>query len=373
MARPKKKPRLRQRGDVLYIIHGEARISTGTQDREAAERALAQYVAGLACPAPPEGAVLGDLLEAYRRAQVERRRDKVAKKARQVAKVRDLTPEGVEEFVALEVAKVGDKSSVEFEVKALLRHLRRLDPQNVNNATARFYRDQRREDRNRITGEPIQDATILKDLGILNAAIRWAWKEDRGAWFPTSERPEFAMPVTAGEPRKKYLTHAEAARLLTACHLPHVKLFIRIALQTGARKGAIEELAWHNVDFERQTIDFGSVDHRKRRPVVKMPPDLLEAMRAAHAVRCSDYVVEYDGRRAGNVKKSIKAVAKKAGLPWVTSHVFKHTHISWLVREGLPYDDIADLVDTTTAVIRQHYAHLHPDNLEVAAEAVRIA
>jgi len=78
-------------------------------------------------------------------------------------------------------------------------------------------------------------------------------------------------------------------------------------------------------------------------------------------------VIEYRGQKAGNVKKGIASTAKKAGLPWFTSHVMKHSVVTWMASGGGERDrkkllqEIADYVNTTPATLRRHYRHLFAD------------
>ena len=44
--------------------------------------------------------------------------------------------------------------------------------------------------------------------------------------------------------------------MLRSAHRPHIKLFIIIAMTTGARKGAVLDLTWDRVDMDGGVIDF---------------------------------------------------------------------------------------------------------------------
>src|SRR5262249_34885549 len=149
----------------------------------------------------------------------------------------------------------------------------------------------------------LAEATIGKDFNILRAALAWAEKEDAQGWFGQSGRkPRFEMPVTSSsEPRHRTVTKEQALKLIQAAPMPHLKLFLRIGFLSGARKEAIERLTWEMLDWEAGqygSINFGAVEHRKKRPWLGMTPELREHMLAAHKMRCSNWVIEYRGKRA---------------------------------------------------------------------------
>jgi integrase len=54
----------------------------------------------------------------------------------------------------------------------------------------------------------------------------------------------------------------------------------------------------------------------------------------------------------------------------VTPHTLKHTAASWLIQAGVSYSDAAEFLDTSEAMLRQTYAHLHPEHQKTAADAL---
>jgi len=54
-------------------------------------------------------------------------------------------------------------------------------------------------------------------------------------------------------PRNRFLTKAEAKKLIDAAEMPHIKLFIRLALSTAGRAGAILSLTLATTESTRRT------------------------------------------------------------------------------------------------------------------------
>nr|WP_321986615.1 tyrosine-type recombinase/integrase [uncultured Lichenicoccus sp.] len=107
----------------------------------------------------------------------------------------------------------------------------------------------------------------------LHAALRWAARQK---WI--SHEPYVPAPPQP-KPRDRWLTRDEYDPLLDAAQALHVRLLIELALHTGARRGALLDLTWSQVDFETGLIDLGDGVGKKERAIIPMNPDLLAAMR----------------------------------------------------------------------------------------------
>ena len=242
------------------------------------------------------------------------------------------------------------------------RHLGWIDASALLPSNSRTYAITRRK-------EGVSDGTIRLELGALRAALKWA-KSER--WL-TGDVPAVKLPP-APPPRDRWLTREEADRLLSACVSPHMRLFVTIALHTAARKGAIAELQWQQVDFERGLISFNPPGRRqtsKRRVTVPINATLRLALAEAANLRTTDHVLEWGGQPAGNIKKAFERAARRAGLAGVTPNVLRHTAASWMAMQGIDMQLISRyLGHTDLSITNRVYAHMHPDYLKSAAEAL---
>ena len=197
------------------------------------------------------------------------------------------------------------------------------------------------------------NSTVRTELEALRACLRWHY----GA-----EAPQIPAPPPS-KPRDRYLTQDEARRLLEAIETPHVRLFVTLALSTGARMGAILDLTWDRVDFEHGTIDFmpaGRDKSNKRRTVVAMAAKARAALEEAYKGRLSDHVIEYGGKPVASVKKAIASAARRAGVP-CSPHVFRHTAAVWMAQADVPMQKIAQILGhTSTRVTETVYARYSP-------------
>lgn len=302
LQRPRGKLVQRPGSPKWYISWTDAgqsrRVSTGTADRRGAEIILAEWERALDAPPAPEHRTMGWILDRY----LEDRQGVVVAYSR------------LQEAALPLKAFFGAKP-----------------PDHLDRSLVRAYGRSR----------GVSDGTLGRELSVLRAALRLA---EREGWIDRA--PAIQLPPRPA-PRERWLSREEALRLRYharyerhrtsdglwawkhAWGYPHIYVFIRIALATGARKGAILDLTWDRVDLERRTILLavpGRRQTKKRRPGVPISPKLYVVLCRAEAMRTTNYVIEYNGGSVQSVKKAFRKARDAAGLgPDVTEHVLRHT------------------------------------------------
>lgn len=237
-------------------------------------------------------------------------------------------------------------------LKPIFGHLR---PDQVTRALCRSYRAGRK-------ANGMSDGTVIKDLGVLKAALKWT-KKDAGA--------EFELPPSP-PPRDKFINREQFEKIVAAAEYPHIKLFILLAMFTAGRSAAILELTWDRVDFETGLIALGEGDKRaKGRATVPMNDRLRAALQTAAEARETGFVIEWAGRRVKSVKRGLAKACSDAGLPWVTAHVFRHSAARWMAERGVPMSKIAAYLGHSDSRITERvYAKYSPGWLKDAAGAL---
>ena len=208
-----------------------------------------------------------------------------------------------------------------------------------------------------------QAGTIARELSTLRAGLRWGG-HDISAVIEIPSAPP---------PKDRSLTRAEYRKLLEASRqsAPHVNLFIVLALATAARAKALLELTWDRVDFERQLIRLGELEGSKRRATVPMTKDALLSLQTAHEASTCEHVIEYGGKELQSIRLAFKRACKRAGLDDVTPHVLRHTAAVWMAEAGVKMDEIAQyLGHSSPSVTYRVYARYSPDYLRKAASAL---
>jgi integrase len=300
--------------------------STGSRDRAVAEQVLAHALIEQARPKLPASPTVASVLDAW-----------LAHKAR-----------------------IGQRE-VTSKVGTLTRQLGWLTIADYRPAHTRSYIAARRED-GRANG------TIRAELGILSAALRWA----------ASEQLIPAAPIIkhnlSSEPRGRWLTHDEAKRLLAACRRSHVRLFVLLGLHTGARTGAMLELTWDRVDFERRLVNYGVKTGGKPRSVVPINDTLLLALAEAREAATTNYVIEWGGQRVGKIRDTFYATAKRAGLEDCYPHCLRATAGHWLMQAGSSIEEVAAVLGhRSIATTYRVYARLYPEHLRAAVKRLESA
>lgn len=205
------------------------------------------------------------------------------------------------------------------------------------------------------------NSTIRTELESLRSCLRWHYG---------NEAPKIVAP-TPSMPRERFLTKADREALIAAIPTPHVKLFVEIALSTGARAGAILDLTWDRVG--EQTIDFqpaGRDKTNKRRAIVPVNARLRAALETAYAARQSDYVIEYGGKQVKSVKTGLMAAARRSGVAF-SAHDLRRSAARWMAEADVPMEMIAQMLGHSTSRITfLHYARFSPRYMAEAAKAL---
>jgi integrase len=214
--------------------------------------------------------------------------------------------------------------------------------------------------------------TARRELGVLRAAINFAHRSGR------LTRPVAVELPDRPDPRDRWATRTEAARLLRAARTPQARLylplFILIGLYTGRRKETILSLRWPQVDLNARTIIFeigGRKRTNKRRGIIAIPPRLLPHLISARR-RGTDlgYVLHIDGNRIGDIKKGFASACERAGIEGLTPHSLRHTCATWLMQAGTDPWQAAGFLSMSMETLQRVYGHHHPNYQRQAAENI---
>jgi integrase len=253
---------------------------------------------------------------------------------------------------ARETAEIASTPRQRDAWKAMRSFWENVDPERIDDAMCRKYAE----------GRKVGPATLRYELSMLSVALRHANKP-RKVW-----RPE------APERKIRHLTHSQFERWFAQVKAPHAQLYALLGLYTMARPTAILELTWDRVDFQRKQIDLnpkGRRQTKKRRPVVALNDEAMDALETAYKARQSEYVIERGAKPIANIKKAFQAASARSGIK-VTPYTLRHTGAVWAAEAGASMDELAQFMGhDDSATTSTHYARYSPGHLRGVATKVQ--
>lgn len=227
-------------------------------------------------------------------------------------------------------------------------------------------------------GRKSRDSTIRTELLYLIACLNWCSSKKRNPRLLSKDDvPAIEMPAAA-QARDRWLTDQEIERLLKTAEaqrqgarLSRAERFLWLALETASRKTAIQQLTWSRVDFEVKVIDYrepGRAATKKRRSIVPFSKRVEPILQRMYLERLDDDGFVLDSNI--DVYRSVKRIARIAGVPGVTPHVLRHTAATHMARRGIPMWLIAQTLKITLEVAERTYSHHCPDDLKPAVNMI---
>jgi len=267
----------------------------------------------------------------------------------------------------------GEKKSAErdgYTVKQLKPFFTGMELGTLKRSTVRAYIDKRKAD-------GVAAATINREIGLFSAAINYARRE----WDWNIPNNVEGMLQKTPEGRVRSLTLAEARNLVQEAEKhtrsPLLVHFLRLALNTGCRKGELLGLEWRRVDLKENLffLEGKNTKNGKRRsiPLNREAREALLGLARYRAEKCpnSPWVfVHPNGNRLQELDTAFKWLLRHVGITDFRIHDLRHTCASWLVSSGVQLYAVRDLLGHSTIKMTERYAHLSPENVRAAVSVL---
>jgi integrase len=203
---------------------------------------------------------------------------------------------------------------------------------------------------------PVSAATVNRELALLRHLLVLA-----AEWGHVEKVPRIRLEREP-EGRLRFLTEEEVARPLSACKAsPSAELHavVKVALNTGMRRGEVLGLTWDRVDFSRGVLLLERTKSGRRREV-PMNGAVYEVLSAIAGPR--------EGRvfSVRSVRKPFDRAVREARLEDFRFHDLRHTAASHLMMRGASLADVRAVLGHTTLAMTMRYAHLSPEHLRSA-------
>jgi len=281
----------------------------------------------------------------------------------------------VDKYVTHHVEINGLSDSQKWALKPIKAALGRLFVSDVTTSEAVGYRRGR--------AGTVKDATIRRELGALQAVLKWAVKA--GELDRDTVLPHVPLPP-ASQPREIYLDREAEARLWAKAEglvlRPGVPLgqkrigvFVCLALETAARARAIEGLTWDRVHLTGGLIDFREPGRRvtkKKRVAIPISDRLRPVLvhwfalsgGAGQNIATGPVLLS-----TGSARKAWERFRAKHGFDGVTRHSLRHTWATLKLQRGVDIWQVAGVLGDTVEMVQRVYGHHCPENLRSAVNA----
>jgi len=237
----------------------------------------------------------------------------------------------------------------------------------ISHLTVKIFEDYKASRKN----EGAANKTINIELQMLRAMFYLAVK-----WGYTSENPVKNVTPLKDDKNKKprFLSKDECRILLENCGTKLYPIFYTF-LNTGMRKGELENLEWEDIDFDRRKIKIRVKDDWSPKTSEREIPinDSLFELLKRHREENKQYrwVFSKKGEKIepNSLRKKLISVAKKCGIVDLTKlHTLRHTFASHLVMSGVDLPTVKKLMGHSDIETTMIYSHLADEHVDKAVE-----
>lgn len=224
------------------------------------------------------------------------------------------------------------------------------------------------------SGRNLKQITSSKELEILRLfcgfCVARRWSADnvaRPIKSPRNIKPNEVRPFMA----------SEVAAIIKACdligYLPYERLRTRAMIltlrYTALRIGDVAMLARNRISRDGDRWRIFLRTEKSGQPVfLPVPPDMkaaLDAVPVPHGSAGESRHFFWSGKSTekavkANVDRALAAVFRKSGVPHAHAHRFRHTLATELLGRGASFEEVADVLGNSPAIVRKHYAKWSP-------------
>lgn len=191
----------------------------------------------------------------------------------------------------------------------------------------------------------------------MNKAFQDDLVQDDTVWRKVKPFPNVDEPIT------RFLTKAEATRLINSCR-PDFRELVIAALFTGARYSELTRLRASDVNTDTALIYITAESKSGKGRYVPLNDDALDFFKELVAGKCGDVLIitKQDGTKWGKNHhvRLLQTACKSAKIePAISFHELRHTFASMLAQLGVDLLTISKLIGhSDTRITSRHYAHL---------------
>lgn len=207
--------------------------------------------------------------------------------------------------------------------------------------------------------------TVRKELVTLKRALETAKILGHFSGEPRALMPRWKVRYV---PRKRWLTVKEFRALLAALDNPRHRLWLLLAVYTGARMSEVSALTWGDYDAKARTLRIQGTKTDGSDRHVPVPGPLRTALKGKHGK---------DEPIAGpwlKVNRDLARACVRAKVKRVSPNDLRRTYASWLVQSGQSSFVVAQLLGhKTSRMVELVYGRLSAATMAQAVKGMPAA
>jgi integrase len=212
--------------------------------------------------------------------------------------------------------------------------------------------------------------------------LKQIWRDAREAEY-APEMPKISKSTNKkisqnNNSRIRFLSGSEVDMLLEEIKKVSPALYEKtlISLHCGLRASEIFNLTWSQVDLDHGI--FNIINSKGADRSVNMTKDVLKMMKKKKQGQLNELVFPgRQGKASKQISQKFRKIANKLfnqnvtdRRERVTFHTCRHTCASWMVKQGVSLYLVQKVMGHSTIQVTERYAHLAPDQLQLAANAI---
>lgn len=267
--------------------------------------------------------------------------------------------------------EVADPDRIKYLIKALLQHMADIKVKHIGKGDFNDYVEARKTSQARA----VKISTIRRELSCLKAAFNFCVREK---FLNANHVPHVQLPRVPRQPAfwlsqdmvDAMLDYLEQER--NGAPYEPLHLFVILALGTAARKNAIEQLTWQQVDFDAGLIRYDmqvEFETRKRKVSVPIADWIQRPLEDALVFASSDYVLGEDfsvRHRFDGLRKRLYKHTGNADFLKMTPHTLRHTWATQSLRNGASIWQVAGVLGDSVETVTEIYGHHVKEHLQEA-------
>ena len=168
--------------------------------------------------------------------------------------------------------------------------------------------------------------------------------------------------------RLRYLANDEERDALINACADHLRPMVKLALNTGMRRGEIFNLQWKNIDLNKGLIWIQSGESKNKKlvsiPINQTVKEILKSL--SRRFDCPYVFYNEDGGKWNDVRTAFDGACRRAKIYDFRFHDLRHDFASNLVQRGVHLKVLQELMRHKTIEMTLKYAHLAPEDKATA-------